>query len=62
MYRVPGSGVAVGSGVGALAMTGADLVWWLAAGLVLLVVGAFLLHAASRRRRAVAAEAHTERR
>jgi LPXTG-motif cell wall-anchored protein len=49
MYKVPGSGVAVGTGVGSLAATGAGVTWWVVAALVLLVAGAFLLHAARRR-------------
>ena len=50
MYRVPGSGVAVGTGVGSLATTGAGLTWWIAAALVLLAAGALLRHAARGRR------------
>jgi LPXTG-motif cell wall-anchored protein len=53
MYKVPGTGVGVGTGVGALAVTGADVTWWIAAGVVLLVVGAFLLHSTRGKRRAV---------
>ncbi|MEO6090988.1 MAG: LPXTG cell wall anchor domain-containing protein [Umezawaea sp.] len=49
MYKVPGSGLAVGTGVGSLAATGAGVTWWIAAALVLLVAGVFLLHAARRR-------------
>ncbi|MFD9736323.1 peptidase [Umezawaea sp. NPDC059074] len=50
MYKVPGSGVAVGTGVGSLAATGAGLTWWIAAALVLLAAGVLLRHAARRRR------------
>lgn len=55
MYKVPGSGVAVGTGVGSLAATGAGVTWWIVAALVLLVAGAFLSHAARRRKRATGA-------
>ncbi len=51
MYKVPGTGVAVGTGVGSLAATGAGVTWWVVAGVVLLVAGVFLTHAARRRRR-----------
>lgn len=57
MYKVPGTGIGVGTGVGALAVTGADVTWWLVAGIVLLLVGAFLLH--STRRKRVPATART---
>ncbi|TWP52631.1 LPXTG cell wall anchor domain-containing protein [Lentzea tibetensis] len=57
MYKVPGSGVAVGTGVGSLAVTGADVTWWITAGVVLLVAGALLLHATRKRRRAVSVKA-----
>lgn len=50
MYKVPGSGVAVGTGVGSLAATGAGLTWWIAAALVLLTAGVLLRHAARGRR------------
>jgi len=49
MYKVPGSGIAVGTGVGSLAATGAGVTWWVVAALVLLVAGACLRHAARRR-------------
>ena len=49
MYKVPGSGVAVGTGVGSLAATGAGVTWWIVAALVLLLVGVFLLHATRKR-------------
>jgi LPXTG-motif cell wall-anchored protein len=55
VYKVPGSGVAVGTGVGSLAATGAGVAWWAVAGAVLLVAG-LLLTRASRRRRATADE------
>ncbi|MFD7654673.1 LPXTG cell wall anchor domain-containing protein [Actinosynnema sp. NPDC059797] len=48
MYRVPGSGVAVGTGVGSLAATGANVTWWLVAGVVLLAGGAVLGRVARR--------------
>ncbi|GLZ31136.1 hypothetical protein Lesp02_33240 [Lentzea sp. NBRC 105346] len=57
MYKVPGSGVAVGTGVGALAVTGADVTVWIVTGVVLLVAGALLLHATRKRRRAVRVKA-----
>jgi len=50
VYKVPGSGVAVGTGVGSLAATGAGVTWWIAAALVLLVAGLLLVHAARGRR------------
>ncbi|WP_447005987.1 LPXTG cell wall anchor domain-containing protein [Saccharothrix isguenensis] len=50
MYKVPGSGVAVGTGIGSLAATGAGVTWWVVAGVVLLVSGLFLTHAVRRRR------------
>lgn len=46
MYRVPGSGVVVGTGVGSLAATGANVTWWLVAGVVLLAGGLVLRRAA----------------
>ncbi|MFD1152079.1 LPXTG cell wall anchor domain-containing protein [Saccharothrix hoggarensis] len=52
MYRVPGSGIAVGTGIGSLAATGAGVAWWVVAGVVLLVAGLFLAHSARRRRAA----------
>ncbi|WP_394613434.1 LPXTG cell wall anchor domain-containing protein [Lentzea sp. JNUCC 0626] len=61
MYKVPGTGVGVGTGVGALAVTGADVTWWIVAGVVFLTVGAFLLHATRKRRRAVPAQARPNR-
>ena len=49
MYRAPGGG-AVGGGT-ALAVTGADIGWWIALGIALLITGVFLLRAARRRQR-----------
>jgi LPXTG-motif cell wall-anchored protein len=60
MYKVPGSGVAVGTGVGTLAATGADVTWWIAAAVVLLVAGALLLHATRKRRRAISVRVRSE--
>jgi LPXTG-motif cell wall-anchored protein len=60
MYKVPGTGIGVGTGVGALAVTGADVTWWIVAGIVLLLVGAFLLH--STRKKRVPATAKTRNR
>lgn len=51
MYRAPGGGAIVGGGTG-LAVTGADIGWWVALGIALLITGALLLH--SRRRKTVA--------
>ena len=50
MYRVPGSGVAVGTGIGSLAATGAGVAWWVVVGAVLLVAGLTLARAARGRR------------
>ncbi|WP_309114150.1 LPXTG cell wall anchor domain-containing protein [Saccharothrix sp.] len=50
MYKVPGTGVAVGTGVGSLAATGASVTWWVVAAVVLLVAGTLLTHATRRRR------------
>ncbi|ONI85521.1 peptidase [Saccharothrix sp. ALI-22-I] len=55
MYRFPGGGVAVGTGIGSLAATGAGVTWWVVAGAVLLVTGLFPTHAV-RGRRATADE------
>ena len=52
MYKVPGTGVGVGTSVGALAVTGADVTWWIVAGVVLLLAGAFLMHSTRKKRRA----------
>ncbi|RLK54060.1 LPXTG cell wall anchor domain-containing protein [Actinokineospora cianjurensis] len=52
MYRAP-TGGAIGGSAG-LAMTGADVGWWIALGLALLVTGFLLLHANRRRARRVA--------
>ncbi|MFD0203050.1 hypothetical protein B0I31_103648 [Saccharothrix carnea] len=52
MYKVPGSGVAVGTGIGSLAATGAGVAWWVVAGVVLLVAGLILTRAVRRRRAA----------
>lgn len=49
MYRAP-TGGAIG-GAGGLALTGADVGWWIALAIVLLVSGLLLLHAARRRTR-----------
>ena len=47
MYKVPGAGGVVGGGAG-LAATGADVAWWIAFGIVLLLAGLFLLRTARR--------------
>ncbi len=52
MYRAP-TGGAIG-GAGGLAVTGSDIGWWIALGIVLLVSGLLLTHSARRRRRAAA--------
>lgn len=49
MYRAP-TGGAIG-GAGGLAVTGGELSWWIALGIVLLVAGLLLVHAACRKRR-----------
>ncbi|WNV82728.1 LPXTG cell wall anchor domain-containing protein [Umezawaea sp. Da 62-37] len=48
-HEVPGSGVAIGTGAGSLAATGANATWWIAAALVLLVAGGLLLRTTRRR-------------
>lgn len=48
MYKVPGAGGVVGGGAG-LAATGADVVWWIAFGIVSLLAGLFLLRMSARR-------------
>ncbi|SDD37244.1 LPXTG cell wall anchor domain-containing protein [Actinokineospora iranica] len=48
MYRAP-TGGAVGGGAG-LAATGADVGWWIALAIALLITGALLIHANRRRK------------
>ncbi|WP_053717093.1 hypothetical protein [Saccharothrix sp. NRRL B-16348] len=52
MHDVPGSGDAVGTGLGSSAATGAGAAWWVVAGAVPLVAGLALTRAARRRRAA----------
>lgn len=47
MYRAP-TGGAIG-GAGGLAVTGSDIGWWIALGLVLLISGLLLARSARRR-------------
>jgi LPXTG-motif cell wall-anchored protein len=55
MYKMPGAGVGVaGGGVGTLAATGADIGWWFAVGLILLVLGTVVVIASYRRSRRIA--------
>jgi LPXTG-motif cell wall-anchored protein len=54
VYRAP-TGGAIG-GAGGLAFTGANVSWWIALGIVLLVAGLLLMHAARRRRRLAGSE------
>ncbi|GAA1946948.1 LPXTG cell wall anchor domain-containing protein [Amycolatopsis minnesotensis] len=55
MYKLPGAGVgAAGGGVGTLAATGADVGWWIAVGVVLLVLGTAAVIAAHRRTKRLA--------
>ncbi|GHH47619.1 LPXTG cell wall anchor domain-containing protein [Lentzea cavernae] len=61
MYKVPGTGVGVSTGVGALAVTGADVTWWIVAGIVLLVAGAVVLHLTRQKRRAVPVQTRPNR-
>ena len=61
MYKVPGTGVGVGTSVGALAVTGADVTWWIAAGIVLLLAGALLVHSTRKKRRAVPVQVRPNR-
>lgn len=52
MYKMPGAGAGVaGGGVGTLAATGADIGWWLAFGVLLVLLGTIALIAAYRRNR-----------
>jgi LPXTG-motif cell wall-anchored protein len=51
VYKAPGG--ALGGGAGALAMTGADVMWWIALGIAMLIAGVLLLHATRRRHRTV---------
>ncbi|GAA1023086.1 MULTISPECIES: LPXTG cell wall anchor domain-containing protein [Amycolatopsis] len=52
MYKMPGAGVGVaGGGVGTLAATGADVGWWLAVGIALVILGIAALIAVRRRNR-----------
>lgn len=48
MYRPPGTNATVG-GLGTLAVTGSTVGWWIALGIVVLIAGVFLVHAARRR-------------
>lgn len=52
MYRAP-TGGAVG-GAGGLAMTGGDVGWWIALGIVLVISGLLATHSARRRRHTTA--------
>jgi LPXTG-motif cell wall-anchored protein len=55
MYKMPGAGVGVaGGGVGSLAATGADVGWWIAIGVLMLVLGAAAVFASYRRTRRLA--------
>lgn len=51
MYKVPGATGTVG-GAGALVMTGADVVWWVAFGVVLVIGGLLMLRATRQKRSA----------
>ena len=52
MYKMPGAGIGVaGGGVGTLAATGADVGWWLAVGIALVLLGIAALIAVRRRNR-----------
>jgi LPXTG-motif cell wall-anchored protein len=55
MYKMPGAGIGVaGGGVGSLAATGADVGWWIAIGVLMLVLGAAAVIASYRRTRRLA--------
>lgn len=56
MYKVPGAGGVIGGGAG-LAATGADVAWWIALGIVSVLVGLFLLRKSSRRSAAFGGDA-----
>lgn len=51
MYKAPGAGGVVGGGAG-LAATGADVMWWVAFGIVLIVSGLFAMRTMRKRDRA----------
>jgi LPXTG-motif cell wall-anchored protein len=55
MYKMPGAGVGLaGGGVGSLAATGADVGWWIAIGVVMLVLGTAAVIASYRRTKRLA--------
>jgi len=55
MYKMPGAGVGTASGgVGTLAYTGADVGWWIALGVILLVLGITVVVASYRRTKRMA--------
>jgi len=52
MYKVPGTGAGVaGSSAGTLAATGANVGWWIAVCVILVVLGTIAVIAAYRRNR-----------
>ncbi|NIH80241.1 MULTISPECIES: LPXTG cell wall anchor domain-containing protein [Amycolatopsis] len=55
MYRMPGAGITTAGGTaGTLAYTGADVGWWIALGVILVLAGIAALVAATRRSRRLA--------
>jgi hypothetical protein len=52
VYKLPGTGVVIGAGTAqGLAVTGVNYAWWIAFGMLFVVVGVFLVHAAQRKNR-----------
>lgn len=49
MYNGPITGAATGTGMGTLAATGSNLSWWIFLGMIMLIAGLLMLHAAQRR-------------
>jgi LPXTG-motif cell wall-anchored protein len=47
VYKLPGAGGVIGGGT-SLALTGADVAWWIALGVLLVLSGLFLLRKVRR--------------
>ncbi|RJQ76413.1 peptidase [Pseudonocardiaceae bacterium YIM PH 21723] len=50
MYKIPGAGGFAGATAGGLALTGADVTWWIVAGVTAVAVGLLARHFSHRRR------------